>query len=399
MEAPPLRIGYIVHDLADPAVERRVRMLRRGGAEVALAGFHRTPAPPPAVAGVVPVPLGRTADGKLAARALSVVGSRLQHRRIAAALGPVDALMARNLEALAIATAMRRDLARSSGRARARKSGERDVPLTYELLDIHRLLLGRKGAPFRALEGRLARQCQRLIVSSPAFVSAYVEPLSRMRLPVELVENKLIAAPAGGVAVPPAGPPWRVGLFGALRDRHSIAVLGAAAARLGGTLQVDIRGKPSPAVFDDFAALVAGHEHMHFAGPYRMPDDLAELYGAVHFIWCIDYYEAGANSEWLLPNRLYEGGAHGAVPIARAGTATAARLEALGIGHVLHGDPAEALAAVLATMTAERWAEMRAAVTRLAPSTFVTDDAECGRLVDIVAARSAPSLTPAAEAA
>ena len=41
--------------------------------------------------------------------------------------------------------------------------------------------------------------------------------------------------------------------------------------------------------------------------------------GDVHFTWAIDFYEAGANSDWLLPNRLYEGGAHGAVPIALAG--------------------------------------------------------------------------------
>lgn len=388
-----MRIGYVVHDLADAAVARRVTMLRRGGAEVALAGFHRTPEPPATVAGVAPVPLGRTADGKMAARALSVVAGRLSHARIAAALGPVDALMARNLEALTIAAALRRDMMAAQGLD--------ELPLTYELLDIHRLLLGRKGAPLRALEGRLARQCRGLVVSSPAFVEAYVEPLSRMRLPVDLVENKLIDPPASGHAPPPCppGPPWRVGLYGALRDRHSIAVLGEAAAALGGALEVDIRGKPSPAVFADFAGLIDAHPHLRFGGPYRMPDDLAQLYGAVHFIWCIDYYEAGANSEWLLPNRLYEGGAHGAIPIARAGTATAARIEALGIGHVLHGDPSAALAAFLGDMSAERAAAMRAAVARLDRAAFVAGEAECARLVDLVGARPGAASVPAAEAA
>ena len=84
-----MRIGYFVHDLGDAAVARRVTMLQRGGAEVALAGFHRTATPPADVAGVAPIPLGHTADGKLAARAMSVVGRRMSAARIAA----VDAAM------------------------------------------------------------------------------------------------------------------------------------------------------------------------------------------------------------------------------------------------------------------------------------------------------------------
>ena len=148
--------------------------------------------------------------------------------------------------------------------------------------------------------------------------------------------------------------------------------------------------------FADLDATVAPMPHVAFAGPYR-PDGLAALYGGVHFIWCIDYYEAGANSEWLLPNRLYEGGAHGAVPIARAGTATAARLADLGIGHVLDGDPERALAAFVAAMTPDRYAAMAAAVARVDRTAFVSDAAECRRLVGLVAGATIP--TTHAEAA
>ena len=35
-----LRILYLVHDLNDPSVRRRVLMLAAGGAEVVLAGFQ-----------------------------------------------------------------------------------------------------------------------------------------------------------------------------------------------------------------------------------------------------------------------------------------------------------------------------------------------------------------------
>ena len=40
------RIGYLAHDLADPAIARRVRMFALGGADVALAGLLRGASPP-----------------------------------------------------------------------------------------------------------------------------------------------------------------------------------------------------------------------------------------------------------------------------------------------------------------------------------------------------------------
>jgi hypothetical protein len=57
-----LRILYLVHDLADPAVRRRVTMLEAGGATVTLAGFRRGPVPE-RVDGPAPIELGRTEDG------------------------------------------------------------------------------------------------------------------------------------------------------------------------------------------------------------------------------------------------------------------------------------------------------------------------------------------------
>jgi hypothetical protein len=91
-------------------------------------------------------------------------------------------------------------------------------------------------------------------------------------------------------------------------------------------LEVVIRGRPSGATFADFAAVVTDLPHVHYGGPYRNPDDLAAIYGEVHFNWAIDYYEAGQNSRWLLPNRVYEGSLYGAIPIALKGVETSAWL-------------------------------------------------------------------------
>ena len=53
-------ITYFVHDLADPAIGRRVTMLRRGEGSVRLYGFRRTPKPVSTVGGVAV----RNSDGR-----------------------------------------------------------------------------------------------------------------------------------------------------------------------------------------------------------------------------------------------------------------------------------------------------------------------------------------------
>jgi hypothetical protein len=62
-----VRIAYFVHDLSDPAVGRRVRMLRTGGAEVTVLGFRRAERAPE-IAGAAVVDLGRTYDAAFAQR-------------------------------------------------------------------------------------------------------------------------------------------------------------------------------------------------------------------------------------------------------------------------------------------------------------------------------------------
>ena len=124
------------------------------------------------------------------------------------------------------------------------------------------------------------------------------------------------------MATIPAGPPWRIGWYGVIRCRKSLELLAALDHQLPGQVKVEIRGRPSLNVIPDFDALVAATPGLRFLGPYDRRRDLAPMYRGVHFAWAIDYYEAGANPDWLLPNRLYEGSLRGAVPIALARTET-----------------------------------------------------------------------------
>ena len=336
-------------------------MLKAGGAEVRLAGFHRGADAPSHVAEALTISLGRTRDGRLISRATSVVIAAIKGGRRRGAVGGADIVVARNLETLLLAAI---SLLHSR------------TPLVYECLDVHRIMLssGVAGAALRRLESALLRRTRLLIVSSPAFLREYFQPRQRYSGPALLLENKLLdldfgaeaAGAAQEIASRPPGPPWRIGWFGAIRCARSLGQLIELAGRLQGRLEVLIAGRPAYDQFDDFDAQVACSPHVRFVGPY-LAKDLPALYGHVHFTWAIDYFEEGLNSAWLLPNRLYEGGSQSSVPLALANVETGRWLMQRGAG-VLLRDPLQELSDMFATLDSVGYARLQAASAAVPPS-------------------------------
>jgi hypothetical protein len=375
-----MKIAYFVHDLTDPAVARRVRMLKAGGAEPVVLGFRREDRAPADVAGAPAVDLGRTYDGRLGHRAKATALTALRARRFRREIEGAEVIVARTLEMLAVAGAARRACG-----SRAR--------LVYECLDIHRLMLGdgAKSRAMRAVERALMRQADLLIVSSPAFLSAYFEPRQgvgrELSIPTLLVENKVLELDGEGPPAPPGpppGPPWRIGWFGAIRCRKSLDMLAALAARRPDLVEVRIHGRPAYAEFDDFNGQVVAAPGVSFGGAYT-PADLPALYGGVHFCWAIDYMEEGLNSSWLLPNRLYESGRYGAPAIALRDVQTGRRLAELGVGLRI-GDPSE-LEARLDALTPEAYEGLRRDLAAVPRDRFSAGPDDCRGLVDALAGR------------
>lgn len=371
-----MRIAYFVHDLNDAAVAKRVRMLQAAGGDVRLAGFRRKAEPVRRVAGLTPLNLGQTHDAKLLSRAGSVLKTLLAAPAQGRWIAGCDVVLARNLEALAPAA-----LCRALHAPRAR--------LAYECLDLHRLMLRGDlvGRGLRAVESRLMDLSSALIVSSPAFLANYFEPLQRvsgrMGLKVLLVENKALPDSEPPAAKPPDGPPWRIGWFGMIRCRRSLDFLCDLARRRPDLVRVDIRGKPSYTEFDDFDRQTAETPGVDFGGPYG-PQDLPALYGALHFNWSVDYFQDEGNSRWLLPNRLYEGGRAGVPAIARLDCETGRWLAGHGLGALFERPEAE-LEAFLDGLTPERYAALRARHAVAPRSLFVIGADDCERLVQSLA--------------
>ncbi|MFJ6321806.1 MULTISPECIES: glycosyl transferase family 1 [unclassified Rhizobium] len=376
-----LHILYFVHDLADPAVRRRVLMLQAGGALVTLAGFRRDDNALAAIHGIEPIELGRTKDAQFGQRVSAVAKSAMKLRSALDAVARPDVIIGRNLEMLALAN-----------RAKAVFGG--DMPVVYECLDIHRLLLRDDvlGGALRGAERHFGAKAALLITSSPAFVERYFRPRSGLQLPVMLIENKVLALEAvarqsAPMARPPVdGDPWKIGWFGALRCRKSLALLDEFSRRMEGRFEIVLRGRPARSEFADFDGLVRDAPFMTFAGAYKNPEDLSAIYNDVQFSWAIDFFEEGLNSSWLLPNRLYEGGLYGAVPIAADGTETSRFLATRKIGLNLDRADADHLVALLGAMDAPRYLAAFNAVAAQDRKQWMIDRADCHGLVQRLAA-------------
>jgi len=379
-----LKIAYLVHDLSDPAVHRRARMLRSAAAQLVIIGFRRSARHLKQIEGCEVVDLGETRDGALVARLGSVASARMRLKRLDGLLQGCQLVLARNLEMLYLA-------------ANARRRYAPNAALVFECLDIHRLLLG-NGLPsrmLRSLETRLMHEVDLILTSSPRFIVEYFGPRG-FNCPIRLVENKVLLTDDETILrraerARVDGPPWRVGWFGMIRCRRSFEILSSVAREAGGAVEVRIAGRPSPREFPDFETLVARSPHVTFTGSYRF-DELASLYGDVHFSWAVDFFEEGLNSSWLLPNRVYESSFFGTVPIAVEGVETASWLGRKNIGVILGGDAKMSLQSFLGALTGRRYETLFKCLEAVPTSELADTRESCEQLLRALEKPDSPTV-------
>jgi succinoglycan biosynthesis protein ExoL len=382
------RIAFFAHDSRESVVIKRARAFQAAGASVIGFMFHRErdkDQPNPVWENVE---LGATLDRNYLARLSKLCGGLwtvLRHRR---ALANCDVIYARNIDMMALAT-IAKWLTRSRGR------------LVYEVLDIQRAFVGDGflTAVFRWCERRLLSACDMLVVSSPMFVTRYFEPRQGYAGPWFLLENKVSAtqfAALPNAQALPGGPPWIIGWFGTLRCIRSLHVLSRLAAAHPDKVTVHIRGTLSEEDISRETLLAAtnGRPNFQYLGPYQSPRDLPEIYRQIHFTWAIDFLDAGSNSDWLLPNRLYEGGLFNAIALAREGTATGDKVARDGLGVTLREPVDEGLASWLLAMDADHYAELAEAARR-APRNLFVDETDTAELLARVARYCAVAETQA----
>lgn len=369
--SPKRTIAFFGHDCYDSAIRKRVAAFERHGARVIGFMFHRDRPNRTSSPADGAIDLGATHDLAYGRRLLSLLSALPKIQAHKQALRSADVVYARNLDMLALAAAARR------------LTGSR-TPLVYEALDVRRIMVGDGwiNSLFRFAERRLLGMSDALVVSSPDYMVRYFWPMQRYAGKWRLLENKLAGplatdrktSPGGGPAAPKAGEPWIIGWFGVLKCRRSLDILARTAEALGPRCIIHVRGilsenDISPVMMAD---IVARHPNIVFGGPYANPADLPDIYGQVHMTWAADFLDPEANSAWCLPNRLYEGCAHGSPLIAGRGTVTGARIERDRLGWVLAEPLERTLPEFLAKLDGKTYLAARRAV-RAAPQELFYD--------------------------
>jgi len=362
-----MKIGYIVHDLNDPSVERRCVMLERGGAEVVLAGFYRGQFLKASAETRNAYIMGQSKDAAFVNRVFSTFRQTAFNSRLRNLFADCDVLVARNLEQLAIASRL-----------------SKSRPLIYECLDLHRLLLESSKAAklVQSIESKVLTKVDGLLTSSAAFLRHHFDHTT-LNAPTHLIENKLLV-PSTPNTLPdpmPAGPVLRIGWFGMLRCKKTFEFLKRLAARSNGRIEVMISGKPSSAELPDLPSQAEAAEGVEYTGPYTYKD-LSELYGRCHLAWAIDWFEEGLNSEWLLPNRLYESIAHGTVPIVKDNTEMSRWLAARNAGLRISLDVDPELS--LLNLDADSLKKLQGDLMSVPVGDVYADNQDCERLVEII---------------
>ncbi len=351
-------IVFLSPNRNDAADCRRIDQFKRAGARVVVFAFRRGGGKTLPGDGVTEFSFGTIQSGYYLNRIPRLIAAFVYlvlHRR---AIRRAKVVMARNLDLLLLAVMLK-----IFGICRAE--------IVYEVLDIGAVLLGNGlvSKAMRSIESALLRQVALLVISSDEFRTMYFERIHASGVPTVLLENRIYLD--GFFAEhPEVEPTWRnkarakpdfdpnsiqIGWVGALRCEKSAGILRAAARALKDKITVHIIGYPtycSDAALREFFATEA---NVRFWGRYRYPDDLLKVYAALDLNWCIDLDfsdtdSMGLNAEWLLPNRLYEGGYFGVPQLGLANSYTGRTITDLGVGWVFKGDLTAALIDLLLSL-------------------------------------------------
>ncbi|WP_423211365.1 glycosyltransferase [Paracoccus yeei] len=363
-----LKVAVFGFDVAEASQIRRIRALIALGCEVTSFCQRRQGS-----ADFRPewrnIDLGLVRHQDIKGRALGLGAAVRRALTEWRALAHADLVIARNLDLALIALAARR--------LACLRAGRRQPPLVYECLDIHDLMTapGRKGQVMRATERQVLSRAALLVVSSPGFTESYFRPLQHYRGPVALVENKLWLDPAAGLSRPVSEPrpdrPVTIGLVGSIRCQASVDLLLKTADLMGDRLRVRFSGALHDHALTDFRAEVARRANVEWTGSYAYPAGLPGAYAGCDLVWAQDMWQRGTNSDWLLPNRIYEASWCGCPSVALADTQTGRRIAQDALGWVIDRPDPASLADLLDRLPPASLAEARSRLLARPAAEFV----------------------------
>lgn len=379
-----MKAVYFGGDITNPTLILRVSSFRAAGVGVTSFTFRRKKFN----VGFEPewpnYPLGVTTDRRYSFRLFAVLRACAVVARNKAAFEGAAFLYARMIDMALLAQF-------------AKWWHRLDAKLVYEVEDVQAIFFKKTiaGEFFRRVERWLLARTQLLVVMSPGFIRGYFTPVQHYSGSWFVLENKL-QLPKPAAPMSPAAERWReirnkwvIGWYGTLRCERSMKILSDIASALGDRVEIRTRGFPTETGLPHYLNEISKHPNWHYEGEYKIPDDLEEMYGSVHFSWCLDFLDTNGNSELLLACRMYQGGYYGSVPLVARGTEMERFLEPHGIGHAFGEPLAETISEFLRTLTWSAYEAERDRVRQLGPTLFLDTGDDVPRLLAAIAAAPA----------
>jgi succinoglycan biosynthesis protein ExoL len=144
----------------------------------------------------------------------------------------------------------------------------------------------------------------------------------------------------------------------------------ATADALGSAVMIKIHGNIHRHAIPNFDTEIARRPNVVYRGPYRYPQDLAGIYAGCDLVWAQDLWQRGGNSDWLLPNRLYEASWYGCPSIAVAHTETGRRVASDRLGFTIPRPNSAELVALLSSLADVEISEVAADLLARDPLCF-----------------------------
>ncbi len=367
---------YVTPDCTDSAVLKRAHGILSAGVKLVSFSFRRIRYNVDFVPDWPNLELGNTTERRLLTRIFVFLRALRVFRAHRSLWQSASLVYARNLDLALLAL-----IGKAVTRCRA--------PLAYEVLDIHPVLTkqGIRGVLMRWMERRVLARSRILIVSSPAFLRNYFQPVQHYQGESFLLENKWPSQKMATLTrklpceFTEPHPKWTIGWFGNIRCLQSLEILTELADALPDRVSIYIRGCATLLGQQKLLDVIRDRENMVFEGEYFAPFELPEIYSKVHFNWCVDLGD-GDNSRWLLPNRLYEGGYFGIPALALTSHETGRIVAQQQLGITLESPVTEHLRTVLSSMTRDQYMRLRGRIESMPVTQFV-DDGEMGNLMQI----------------
>jgi succinoglycan biosynthesis protein ExoL len=367
--ADPLSMLVFSHDLHDARFHKRLQIFSDLGFSVRWLAFDRERETNLASDLLQRLPgcvLGRTHDGRYVKRAVAMAQAIPKLILRKDLLGKTDIVYCINLDNLLMAI-----LAKTIRRLNCR--------IAYEVADIQPILLrsDRIGATLRAIERWCLKRTDLVVYTSEHFMSQFLKKEQNCQVSSVLLENKIYPSTNLARKSPArrrsADKQLVIGLFGQLRCRKTMEIIHNLALAFPEKLQFVLRGYPNHEVREEFGRILANTPNLSYRGPYRYPDDLAEIYASVDLCWGFDFCSPGQNSKWCLTNRLYEAGYFGVPILVEADTAGGEFVRRTGSGWTVDPPVEKSLRTLFSRIEVAEVREKQAHITGLDASGFALD--------------------------